>query len=186
MANRAYLVGSSNDTPACTFADELSYEPDTDVLCASSYLVPVFWLTLFASEDLKMYVRDDLSIPAPVTTMVEARGRLLDREAVVLGRFSDFRTEWQEFEALIADASGSFLKLDCAELWDMEPEQITTRLKEALCFWSSGKNEGWNAVLSLAVIKEKSFLRGYSFQPDTKPAAQMQGYGWVRPVPWKD
>lgn len=186
MANRAYLVCGEDERPACSYSEELGYDPDTEVLCASSTLLPVFWLTLFDPREITLVAREEVSIPAPVTPLSEAKRRLLTSESLVLQRFESFHSEWTAFRSLIADAPGSFLKVDCAQVWDLDPPQFSRLLPSALSFWSSAKKEDWRAVLALAQVTDKSFFRGYSFLPDNTPAAQLQGYGWVRAVPWKE
>jgi hypothetical protein len=186
MANRAYLIGTDDERPSCSYAEELAYDPDTEVLCASYDLLPVFWLTLFDPRNVESVTHGEFAIPAPVTTMIEARRRLEAYTPTILRRFSDFKVEWETFRSLISNSPGSFLKLDCAEVWDLDPEPFSRLLPAALRFWTSAKKEDLSAVLALAEVKDRGLFRAYSFLPDTVPAAQMQGYRWVRPVPWKE
>ena len=67
MANHAYLVGGANADPAGPVGDGVNYDPDTEILAASSGLIPALWLCAFGKESLTTIRIETNSIPTLVT-----------------------------------------------------------------------------------------------------------------------
>lgn len=68
MANHAYLVVGETSSTAGTVGKGINYNPDTDVLAASSTIVPVLWLSLFDVRDLTHHETDGHRIATLVTS----------------------------------------------------------------------------------------------------------------------
>lgn len=90
MANRAYLVGSSNADSAGPGEKGINYNPDTEILCGASTQIPLFWLSLFEEAHIKPHLVQEYRIPAPVCEASVARQLLQQR----LPSFGDMSTCW--------------------------------------------------------------------------------------------
>jgi hypothetical protein len=209
MANRAYLVGSSNGDTAGPGENGVNYNPDTEILAGASTQIPVFWLSLFDESNIKPHVVKEYSIPAPVCEAATARTLLQQRRAKILAAFSQSKTHWDAWERLITEAPFKFFKLDATEVWDLDPELFQSHLPPAVRWFSSGSADDFAKLLSVAeipMIQPRGFLgrlvgntaSGYDMATKTLTMAKdgagrsdsvghhLHGYAWVREVPWKD
>ena len=207
MANRAYLVGSSNADTAGPGEKGINYNPDTEILCGASTQIPVFWLSLFEEAHIKPHVVQEYRIPAPVSEASVARQLLQQRRAKVLATFPQCESHWQAWERLITEAPFQFFKLDGTEVWDLDPQLFERQLPPAVRWFSSGSPDDFAQLLSIAeipLIQPRGFLArlvgsaqaGYDVAAKTLSVAQgprsdsvghhLHGYAWVRGVPWKD
>ena len=209
MANRAYLVGSSNAATAGPGKEGINYNPDTEILAGASSLIPVLWLSLFDESHIRQHVIEDIRIPAPVCEAATSRRLLQERRAKVLSTFAQFESRWNVWEQLINEADFQFFKLDPAEVWDLEPEDFEACLPSAIRWFSSGSADDFGKLLSIAMIpmvKPRGFLgrlagktpSGYDLATKTlvnlkdalgRPDSighHAHGYSWVRNVPWID
>jgi hypothetical protein len=209
MANRAYLVGSSHDDTAGPSAKGINHDPDTEILAGASAIIPVFWLSLFNEFHLKTHIIEEYKIPAPVCQAAEGRKILLERRSRILATFAQCEPHWEAWERLITEAPFQFIKLDSAEVWDLEPEVFEADLPLAVRWFSSGSADDFAKLLSVAEIparkprgflgrilggtpsgydsttKRLSKLKDWRGQPDSVKH-HLHGYKWVREVPWKD
>lgn len=88
MANRAYLVGSSNGNTAGPGEKGINYNPDTEILAGASTQIPVFWLSLFDESHIKPHVVEEYRIPAPVCDATTARKLLHEGRTQILSAFT--------------------------------------------------------------------------------------------------
>ncbi|MEX2560985.1 MAG: hypothetical protein WD403_13775 [Pirellulales bacterium] len=209
MANRIYLVGSSNADTAGPGDEGINYDPDTEILAGASRQIPVFWLSLFDESHIKPHVVQEYRIPAPVCEAAVARKLLQQRRPKILAAFSNCEPHWGAWERLISEAPFQFFKLDATEIWDLDPELFQSRLSPAVRWFSSGSADGFAALLSIAeipLIQPRGFLGrliagttfGYDVATRTLTTAKdragrsdpvdylLHGYAWVREVPWKE
>lgn len=209
MANRAYLVGSSNADTAGPGEKGINYNPDTEILCGASTQIALFWLSLFEEAHIKPHLVQEYRIPAPVCEASVARQLLQQRRAKVLAAFPQCETHWQAWERLITEAPFQFFKLDGTEVWDLDPELFQSQLPPAVRWFSSGTADDFAKLLSIAgipMIQPRGFLgrlvggtpSGYDVATKTLTMAKdggrrsdsvghhLHGYSWVREVPWKD
>lgn len=209
MANRAYLVGSSNADTAGPGEEGINYNPDTEILAGASSQIPIFWLSLFEESHIKLHVVQEYRISAPVCEASVARQLLQQRRAKVLSSFPRCEAHWQAWERLITEAPFQFFKLDGTEIWDLDQELFQSQLPPAIRWFSSGSADDFAKLLSIAEIPmtpPRGFLArlvggkppGYDIARKTLTVAKdrgrrsdsvghhLHGYSWVREVPWKD
>lgn len=209
MANRAYLVGSSNADTAGLGEKGINYNPDTEILCGASYQIPVFWLSLFEESHIQAHLVQGYRIPAPVCEATAARQLLQQRRSKVLAAFQQCEAHWQAWEQLITEAPFQFFKLDGTEVWEMDAELFQSQLPSAIRWFSSGSAEDFATLLSIAeipMIQPPGFLgrlvggtpSGYDIATKTLTMTNdgagrsdsvghhLHGYSWVREVPWED
>src|SRR5438045_4128966 len=101
MANRAYLLGSSNAKTAGPTAG-INYVSDAEILAEASGKIPVFWLSLFDESDIKQHIMEEHLIPAPVCDALGGRTLLRQRRAHVLTAFTgcEIESEWASWDRL--------------------------------------------------------------------------------------
>lgn len=204
MANRAYLIGSSNADTAGPGEMGINYNPDTEILAGASTQIPVFWLSLFDESHIKPHVVQECRIPAPVCEASAGRAIMEQRRARILTAFSQCETHWEAWQRLITEAPFPFFKLDGTEVWLLDPELFESQLPAAIRWFSSGADDDFAKLLSIAEIPSPA-PRGLlgrlvggtqpGYDPTTKTFTpgpndsrghHLHGYSWVRDVPWKD
>lgn len=184
MANRAYLIGGHDAAPIGPATED--YDPDAQVLCAASYQIPAFWLFCFGESDLCEFVAEGERIPTAVTSTAAARDRLADR-ALAAGLFAAHARRWAEWVRFIDECPFPYLTLDGYEVWAMGPDEFAAHLPRAVRWFSSRAAGDFESLFGLAGIERYDpDQRAVVCGPNDCPGHYLQGYGWVRDVPWDE
>jgi hypothetical protein len=189
MANRAYLVQSLSAVLA-------EYDPDRDILAAASYCVPVFWYALLDESSIlngEIALDDGTTAQCPylLTTVVDARARFTARmNQIFMVIPQTFRPLADEFCRMFDSLEGTHLHIDAVELWMMDESDVfLVQVRKCLSAFDGDALSG-----ILAAIHRKSKWREllrqvdidfYNVAASTEPH-KLTGYGWVRPVTWKE
>jgi len=96
MANRCYFVANDNDIPAGPSEDDIHYDPDTEVLAAANYGIPVLWCSLFSGFDIRQHSIQGFSIPSPVTDTATACDRFFEHRRVLTAVLSQLSNAVEE------------------------------------------------------------------------------------------
>lgn len=188
MANRAYLIGGNTNEPLDVTRD---YDPDTQILCGASYLVPVFWLCCFEESDVRDVGIDvdvgGARVPVPFTTTALARQRCAQRAARVLDTFSAHADLWPKWLALLNGCEFTHITADGYEVWAMGPSEFEHDLPRALRWFESGERDDREALFRLASISNYNPVRrAINLGPNECPERFLLGYSETRPVPWDE
>lgn len=185
MANRAFLIGGHDATPIGPTTD--GYDPDTQVLCAASYQLPAFWLFCFGGSDLCEFVAEEERIPTALTSTAAARARLTERAPLAAELFAAHAARWTEWVGLIERCEFPYLTLDGYEVWAMGPDEFAGHLPQAVRWFTSQSSAERESLFWLAGIeKYDAVRRAVVCRSDESPGRFLQGYGWVREVPWDE
>jgi hypothetical protein len=185
MANRAFLIGGHDATPIGPTTE--GYDPDQQVLCAASYQIPAFWLACFTESDLCEFVAEGERIPTAVTSAVAAHARLSERAPLVAEVFGWHADRWAEWVRFIGVCEFPYLTLDGYEVWAMGPDEFAAHLPRAIRWFSSRSPVDRSSLFWLAGIEQyDEARRAIVCGRDECPGRFLQGYGWVREVPWDE
>ena len=209
MPNRAYLVGSTHAETAGPGEKGINYNPDTEILAGASIHIPVFWFSIFDESHIKPHAVQEYRIPSAVCEAAAGRALMQQRREKILAAFGGCPSHWEAWERLVTDAPFAFFKIDGTEIWDLDPKLFESQFSPAIRWFSSGSADDFAKLLSIAeipVVPPRGFLarlsgrksEGYDAETKTftltkdgvgradSAGHHLHGYGWVRPVPWKD
>ena len=184
MANRAYLVGSDADGSVGTVGDALNYDPGTQILAASSGLIPVLWLSLFTEGDLRHHEADGEKIPTLLSSTAKAKKRLRSRASLLKKALPDNAKQLAAWRKLVGNIPFSFVNVDAVEIWDLDPDGFEAMLTAAVRWFSSKEDDDWEELQ--AISETSSDGSADSCQFDDPPPHNLHGHCWVREVPWLD
>ncbi len=184
MANRAYLVGSANADPAGLSEKGINYDPDTEIVAASSYCVPALWLSVFAESDLTHHEIQGYRIPTLVTPVPKAKERLAARLGTLRQVFADDTEQLNAWNALVKELAFEFLKVDGTEIWDLDPDSFSNQLPAAVRWFTSNASEDFQQLLAIAAMQYDPLTK--KITTEDSPKHNLHGYAWVREVPWAD
>jgi hypothetical protein len=185
MANRAFLIGGTENTPIGPTTE--GYDPDTQVLCAASYQIPAFWLFCFDECNQSEFVAEGEHIPTAFTDTASARDRLAERAPLATELFAAHRNRWEEWIRFIGACEFPYLTLDGYELWAMGPDEFAAHLPRALRWFKSGSQQDQESLFWLAGIERyEPMRRAIVCEQGECPGRFLQGYSWVREVPWNE
>jgi len=185
MANRAYLIGGNDPAPIGPTTD--GYDPDAQVLCAASYQIPAFWLFCFDESSLCEFVAESERIPTALTSTAAARARMAERGPLAVELFAAHASRWTEWVEFIGACQFPYLTLDGYEVWAMGPDEFAGHLPQAIRWCASRSPADRGSLFWLAGIErydpsQQAIVCGR----DESPGRFLQGYSWVREVPWDD
>src|SRR5688572_12720587 len=125
MANRAFLLSHDSATPLA--------ESEGAIAAAANYQVPILWLSLFVTGDLRLIEvpLEDFDgnptrglIPTVHTSAESARRNYRARRESLLARIpAALHKHCQEWEVLLDGLSGTFVQIDVGEIWMMQGEE---------------------------------------------------------------
>jgi hypothetical protein len=185
MANRAYLVGNDHSTTAGPSDGDITYDPDSEILAAASGLIPVLWLSVFKEEDIMHHGYEDCRIPTLLATTDTARQRFQSRASALRAQFPHNVDQLAAFDRLLEGITFRFIKVDAAEIWELDPDSFESRLTDSLRWFSSATDEDFRRLLDLAEAEyDETTRRCLGLRSPMQDV--FHGYAWVRDVPWSD
>jgi hypothetical protein len=183
MANRTFLL--SNDSPGRPAEGDRN-----EILCAASYMIPVFWYMLFDrasvinvevdAEDGRKVEYPYLSKPgADAISLVNSRWNAVKR---AIGHEHD--ALFQTWLSYVTPKSQGYLQCETGELWMMFDDTPTFLRHVELCMSAFsealpiGQSAAWQELLGQANAWDGAKL---------SPADTFSfcGYAWVAEVPWE-
>lgn len=191
MANRTFLIASDNLESFCDFDED-------KILCAASYMVPLFWYSLFDEADIQETIltgedgEPDFKYHRLVTTPGEGIERSYSRLPALNEMFRDeilpLVSDWRDF---IEKAEGKYIYIETCELVMMDEDYKAYYKQAKNCV--SAFNEPF--IVTKGVFKKTQeanpkwaelFGQAEISSFDTLPElASLFGYSWHRDVPWE-
>ncbi|MEZ6069179.1 MAG: hypothetical protein R3C10_02675 [Pirellulales bacterium] len=193
MANRVFLLASDRLTLSYQEAD------DDEVVCASSYMLPLYWMMLFDGDSIvEAEVVDEDGMPISYPRLVAPAEKALPLA----------RTRWSSLESIIGEShkrsfsqfiqylegrSGEFVQVETYELWMMYEEgEFLPLLGEMLNAFNSDPLavRGWFKRKWVSSTWEKFLSHVITFKTldnlQDIETYRLCGYSWIQPVPWED
>jgi hypothetical protein len=183
MANRTFLLSTDLPTKPADGAR-------VDILCAASYMIPLFWYMLFDQSSIisaSAATEDGKEVEYPYLSRSgnEAISAALARwpavRAVVGPEHEPLFYTWHSF---VEPRSKGFLQCETVELWMMFDDTASFVRHVELCLQAltqpigSGLSPAWRELLGQANV-----LNGEAVSPPG--SYSFCGYDWVHPVPWE-
>jgi hypothetical protein len=189
MANRAYLIQSDSPAPA-------DYDPDTDILAASKYSIPVFWYALFDESSVlakpaEMEYGTSIPYPFLATTTAAAKSRFAGRRVFMqLLLPQSVAAVFEDFARLLDAVETSHIHLETLELWMMdEPEKFQPHVEACLRAFELPKHGVASSVLPATPewreLFDQAQIDASNIAGTVKPY-MLTGSSWARPVTWKE
>jgi hypothetical protein len=189
MANRPFLMAHDSADPANGVSGTAK------ILAAANYQIPLLWLSLFDSEDVKavempIEKADGSESTAPVPTLhapiESARARYESRRALLLARLPvGLHTHVDEWERLLATVKHAFVQIDVAEIWMMfDPPEFDDAIRRHLPAFELG-GAPWREVCAQAGLERYADSDDLTFDPAVVRFG-LRGFQWEEPVPWAD
>lgn len=185
MANRTFLISTD------MAAKPLDGQDRIEILCAASYMIPVFWYMLFDHSSIiaaSADTEDGEKVEYPYLSR-----RAADAIAVAKTRWPALRQSlglqydklFETWMGFVEKKSDGFLQCETVELWMMFDDTTSFRDHVGKCldvFDRSSpdvKSAEWQELLGQA-----NALNGGT----VAPAGDFSfcGYGWDVPVPWEE
>ncbi len=180
MANRAYFINHSEDSPVSLDIQRGQW------LLAASYQIPILWLALFSEIDIKIVATrmQDANgneiierVPTLVSRVSKAVQRYQARRSVLAAAIPEsYHPHIEEWEAFIsASLPLLFVQLEMTEIRIMnDPQQFDVVVSDYLAAFSAASHPGWDALCSQAALGRPEVAR-YG----------LRGYPWHSEVAWK-
>jgi len=190
VSNRTFLLSLANPF------EELPPETPVSPVCAASYMIPLAWLSLFTSNDIKVRtVTSEENEPIQYEILSCSKSTALERSKAQWAKIEMVLNTGQEtyskFAKFLLSLPGEFLAVETGELWMMyDPNGFKKDLESWLATLSSdpfGKSglfrlkkklsPKWSSLLAQADIHLDP-------QRNIEPSS-IVGYSWEQPVPWE-
>lgn len=188
MANRSYLLAV--DDRSVTW----SKDPEREIIAEGINEIPVFWASLFVSDDkhADAYEGEDregntktLTIPNWCVDSSTAKRRLAARSEPI-GRLLDDRSRevWFSFVDHVTAAGAAYFKTNGAEVWGLNPDGYEKYWDTLLRPFAEPTPENLKAAIE---ANDLSFEGGsVSWDDDEETICKLAGGDHIRPVPWID
>jgi hypothetical protein len=201
MANRAFLMLNFSGDVNEAFTSEA-------VAAGASSLYPVLWWSAFSPADLMLRTVEgededgdpaQFSFPCPLTSLAVARAHAIARRPFFFSYFPETAAPiYQQWLALLDGIDAPFLSINTGDIWVMsEPEQSNAEIASYSRAFEDGQLEDWIALLRQVHIELDPATRQIIYRSldrhrqelpelEAQIGYRLRGYGWERPVPWKD
>jgi len=185
LANHTFLLTTNSRTKPPESA------ADVQILCAGSYMIPVFWYMLFERSSLIDATAEEedggtveypyLSRPS-AEALAAARSRWPAVRQVIGREFKDLFQTWLGF---VEENAAEYLQCETVELWMMDADtpgfvrEVETCLRAFTELPSLKDSAAWKGLLAQAnACNDKGVAPAGNFS--------FCGFAWELETPWKD
>ncbi|WP_395748182.1 hypothetical protein [Prosthecobacter sp.] len=179
MANSPYLLASHDSQPAGYTSDgETNYDFAKEVISdGGKYQLPIFWLSLFTLEDVRVHhIDDNTTVLTLVCRKNIALQNLEKHRPGILEMFPGYTAHWDSWEQFAQNASASYFKVDATELWDLDPESFDSMLSSAVRWFESREDSDFEQLLSLGALNYNAELRSATLGNSPVTGENLYGY----------
>lgn len=192
MSNRSMLLISNSKQ-----FDHNNYNESEDIIAAASYSIPMFWFSLFSSEDVvyrKLEMDDGTFEDWPM--LVVEKDKAIERAIKRKERFlsllpKSYDSLYQKWILLLQDIRLNYILVDMDEIRMMDDaEDFDRKLIEVLDSLDDLKLSKYDILMrDFAGMQIKESQLGIEIvQPKTEEEIVqfLCGYSWIRKVPWEE
>lgn len=151
MSNESYLL-ASNKSGKLKYSDESPSFTSKELLANSPMAIPIGWLAFFDRSCLKHDDSHEVPIPSLVSSTDEAVERFQARAKNIAKAFPEFKKELKGLLQRCQARKAKYLKVDFAELWDLDPDSFSQSLEACLDWFEAPTTEGFKQLLEMAAI----------------------------------